>query len=122
MKMLMVTDRIRMCLGLVMIAALAFSGAVMAQSDLGRADGDGNGKVDYEEFRAHMVDTFYQADRSRDGKLGGEELEVLSADRIPDADKNGDGGLDLKEFLNSTGADFRAADKNRNHLLEPNEL
>jgi Ca2+-binding EF-hand superfamily protein len=98
------------------------SGAVVAQPGFAHADADGDGKIDYEEFRSHMVNTYYRADRNRDGVLKGDELKVLNAGRIPDADRNGDGRLDLKEFLNSTAADFRAADKNRDNVLGPEEL
>lgn len=86
------------------------------------ADADGDGTIDYEEFRAHMVDTFYRADPNRDGELADGELDVLNASRIPDADEDGDGRLDLKEFLNATGIDFHAADGDRDYQLDPEEV
>ncbi len=122
MKMNMVTKRTPVFVVLTMLGLVALSGAVMAKSYFVRADANGDGKIDYEEFRSHMVNTFYRADHNRDGALKGDELKVLNADRIPDTDRNGDGRLDLKEFLNSTSADFRAADKNRDHVLDPQEL
>ena len=98
--------------------------AMPALSDdiFNQADGDGNGTIDSEEFRAHMVDTFYLAVTVRDRVLEGGELDVVNRDRLPDADKNGDGMLDLREFLNTTNADFDARDRNGNDSLDPGEL
>ncbi len=122
MKISMETEIKTAFLGMTMLSLLAMSGAVMAQSGFARADANGDGKIDYEEFRSHMVNAFYRADRNRDGVLKGDELKVLNAERIPSVDRNGDGRLDMKEFLNSTSADFRAKDKNRDHVLSPKEL
>ncbi len=117
-----INRNIKAFLGVAVLGLFATSGAVVADPGFARADANGDGKIDYEEFRSHMVNTFYRADRNRDGMLKGEELGVLNSDRITDADRNGDGGLNLKEFLNTTSADFRAADKNRDHVLGPAEL
>ncbi len=122
MKIRVLTQATGVFWALTMLGFVALSGAVMADPDFTRADANGDGKIDHEEFRSHMVNTFYRADRNRDGALKGGELKVLNSERIPDADRNGDGRLDLKEFLNSTSADFRAADKDRNHVLGPEEL
>ncbi len=122
MKMSVLIKGIRAVLALTLLGLVALSGAAMADPGFARADANGDGKIDFEEFRSHMVNTFYRADRNRDGALKGDELKVLNANRIPDADRNGDGRLDLKEFLNTTSADFRAADKNRNHVLGSEEL
>ena len=113
---------LRFSLGSVVLGSLAISGEVLAQSGLRHADTDRDGQVDYEEFRSHMVDTFYRADQNRDGKLEGDEFKRLNTNRIRNADKNRDGGLDLREFLNATSADFRSADKNRNHVLGVDEV
>lgn len=112
----------KVILGTVIFGLVVTSGTVLAEPGFARADTNGDGNIDYEEFRSHMVNTFYRADRDRNGTLEGDELKVLNSERVPDTDRNGDGRLTLKEFLNSTGADFRAADKNRNHVLGLEEL
>lgn len=116
------TMKLRVISVFIMLGLLATSGAVISDPEFARVDADGDGKIDHEEFRSHMANTFYRADRNRSGALEGDELKVLNTDRIPDADRNGDGRLDMKEFLNSTSADFRAADKNRDNVLGPEEL
>ncbi len=97
-------------------------GFANAEMGFSQVDTDGNGKIDHEEFRSHMLDTFYRADVNRDGALSGNELNELNSKRVPTADKNGDGRIDMKEFLNATSADFRAADTNRDNVLSPDEV
>ena len=87
-----------------------------------QADADGNGSIDTEEFRDHMIDTFYLSDSDRNGVLNDSELDVVNQDRLPQADSNADSVLDLRESLNSTSMDFDAQDKNDNDLLEPGEI
>jgi Ca2+-binding EF-hand superfamily protein len=108
--------------GLLIIALLSVPAFSSAQTMFDQADRDGNGTIDYEEFREHMNDVFYHADDNRDGVLAGDELDIMNKARIPASDSNGDSELELREFLNSTGADFHSADKNRDNLISEDEL
>ena len=105
-------------------AAMLFclSSPVLSSEMFDQADTDGNGAIDTEEFRTHMIDTFYLSDSDKNGVLNDAELDVVNQDRLPDADKNADSVLDLREFLNSTNMDFDARDENDNDLLEPGEV
>ena len=105
------------------VAMMVWSSSPVLSSEMfNQADIDGNGAIDTEEFRDHMIDTFYLSDSDRNGVLNDDELNVVNQDRLPDADKNADSVLDLREFLNSTSMDFDARDKNDNDLLEPGEI
>jgi hypothetical protein len=108
--------------GLLIITLLSIPVFSGAQSLFDQADRNGNGTIDYEEFREHMNDVFYHADDNRDGVLTGDELDIMNKARIPASDSNDDSELELREFLNSTGADFRSADRNHDNLLSEDEL
>ena len=101
---------------------LCLSSPVLSSEMFDQADTDGNGAIDTEEFRDHMIDTFYLSDSDRNGVLNDSELDVVNQDRLPQADSNADSVLDLRESLNSTSMDFDAQDKNDNDLLEPGEI
>ena len=110
---------------LVFASAAMFLGLalpVVSDDMFNQADADGDGFIDTEEFRDHMIDTFYLSDFDRNGMLNDSELDVVNQERLPEADKNADNALDLREFLNSTSMDFDAQDKNDNDLLEPGEI
>ena len=101
---------------------LISSGYATADEMFEQADSDGNGAIDTEEFRTHMVDTFFLADDDRDGLLKGEELKIVNQERLAEADKDSDGDLDLTEFLNSTSFDFDVSDTDHDDMLGPDEL
>jgi len=107
---------------LLILAFMICPGLASAQSLFEQADRDNNDVIDYEEFREHMTEVFYHADVDRDGTLEGDELNIMNKARVPDSDTDGDSELELREFLNTTGADFRSADRNRDNLLSEDEL
>ena len=102
-------------------ASLSVSSPAAGQTGFEQTDTNGDGTIDFEEFRERMKDNFFRADNDRDGVLSGDELDVLNPGRVPEADVDGDGSLSLYEFLNATAADFRDADKNGDDLLTPGD-
>ena len=97
-------------------------GSASAQSVFSQADRDNNNVIDREEFRDHMMETFYHADENKDGHLSEDELSALNAKRLNSTDSDGNGSVSLNEFLNATGADFDTADKNNDNNIAESEL
>ena len=99
-----------------------YTGIVLGQSAFDRADSNGNGSIDPEEFRSYMADIFFHLDRNRSGLLEDEELDYLNPERLQPSDANGDGMMSMKEFLNSSAWDFHQLDTDENNALFRHDL
>jgi len=90
------------------------------------ADKNHDGRIDREEYDQRMTEVFFFADTDKDGKLSWEELQAVVVDAEPQrfkaADTDGDGKLALYEYLYVLHADFTAADKNHDGVLDMEEV
>jgi Ca2+-binding EF-hand superfamily protein len=114
---------------LALLAALALPPALPAQApprDLGQifkdADRNRDGRLDREEFRLLMVETFYLRDKDKNGYLVVTEVTELDAVAFRRGDGNGDGRISLEEYVNAALRDFEAADTDRNGSLAYEEI
>lgn len=93
------------------------------RSAFAETDTNGDGQIDYEEFYARMVDTFFGADTNKDGYLSAEEYGRLpSSQSFNDADANHDGRISLPEFVRERIRQFQAADANHDGALSLDEV
>jgi Ca2+-binding EF-hand superfamily protein len=102
--------------------ALAISGAALAQDittgHLDALDTDDNGAVDAAEFDAFMGQTFSALDTNGDGYISAaESAGFMSPDQFAAANTNGDDGISAAEFTAATQADFAAADRDGDGVL-----
>jgi hypothetical protein len=114
---------------LALLAGLALPLALSAQTapiDLGQAfkdaDRNGDGRLDREEFRLLMIETFYFRDTNRDGYLVVTEVSQINPEIFRNADTSGDGRLSLQEYIDAALKDFENADADRNGGLDLQEL
>lgn len=84
-------------------------------------DRDKDNRIDTEEFRARMVETFYFADANLDGVLVAAEITTVGRVVFRTADENNDGKLTLTEFLVVQIKYFEALDQNEDGELDAAE-
>ena len=118
---------------LLMTIALISADAAFAQSPqpltrkqiMETADRNRDGKIGRIEFLNRMREAFFFVDVDKDGFLIIEEYQLIpgaEVRRCAAADRNKDGKLSLDEFLKAVSADFDAADKNDDGVLEEEEV
>lgn len=124
---------LRYTLLLVLIALLSVHGA-LAQNrpQLSRkqiiesADENEDGHIDRIEFLNRMKEAFFFVDANKDGYVTLEEYQqaIQGADpkRFTSADGNQDSKISMAEFLKAVNADFDAADKNGDGVLDATEI
>jgi Ca2+-binding EF-hand superfamily protein len=90
------------------------------------ADKNHDGRIDREEYNQRLIEVFFFADIDKDGKLSFTELQAVVVDADPQrfkaADSDGDGKLALYEYLYVLHGDYTAADKNRDGVLDLEEV
>jgi Ca2+-binding EF-hand superfamily protein len=90
------------------------------------ADKNHDGRIDREEYNQRLIEVFFFADIDKDGKLSFTELQAVVVDADPQrfkaADSDGDGKLALYEYLYVLHADYTTADKNRDGVLDIEEV
>ena len=97
--------------------ALALSAAATAQG-LPAMDTNGDGAVDRAEFDAFVQTTFTTMDANRDGYVTeAESAAYMPADLYASANANGDDGLSKDEYTAAAAADFAAADRDGDGIL-----
>src|SRR5262249_6075565 len=88
-------------------------------------DKNKDGRIDRIEFLQCMKEAFFFVDANKDGYVTLEEYQqaIQGADpqRFARADRNHDGKVSLEEFLQAVNADFDAADKNGDGVLDATE-
>ena len=118
---------------LVIAAVVAFTAGFSVAAEqmtreevMATADKNHDGRIDLQEFNQRMIEVFFFADTDKDGKLSWVELQAVVVDAEPQrfkaADTDGDGKLALYEYLYVLHADFTAADKNHDGVLDMEEV
>ena len=88
----------RRATGMVLAVVLAGgSSSLAAQGAFESADRDGDGAIGYGEYREHLQEVFFAADRDRNGRVSAQEQAKLRPGQFETADRNGDGAIDLVE-------------------------
>jgi Ca2+-binding EF-hand superfamily protein len=113
----------------ILLAVLAGPAVLAAQPTAGdldqalkNADRNRDGRLDREEFRLLMVETFYLRDRDRNGHLVVTEVTEMDVEVFRRADGNGDGRISLEEYVGVALRDFDAADVDRDGVLAYEEI
>ena len=89
------------------------------------ADKNRDGKIGRVEFLERMREAFFFVDANKDGFLTLDEyqrIEGADSRGFARADRNTDGKLSLDEFLKAITADFDAADRNDDGVLDDAEI
>jgi len=90
------------------------------------ADTNQDGRIGRVEFLNRMKEAFFFIDADKDGHVTVVEYQrsVQGADtgRFATADRNKDGRISMDELLKAISADFDAADKNDDGVLDDGEI
>jgi Ca2+-binding EF-hand superfamily protein len=113
--------------GLLLAAAVAFSGPALAASERANPvkmfDSDNDGTLDLAEVKKAASAMFAKLDPDRDGTLDARELRGrLSAKELAAADPDRDGTLTLDEYLAVVEQRFNAANPDKDGTLDAKEL
>ena len=112
--------------GLVLAAAVAFSGPALAKdraNPIKMFDSDNDGTLDLAEVKKAASAMFAKLDPDRDGTLDARELRGrLSAKELAAADPDHDGTLTLDEYLAVVEQRFNAANPDKDGTLDAKEL
>src|SRR4029078_9958668 len=113
-------------LGLMLAAAVAFSGPALAKdrsSAIEMFDTDNDGTLDLAEVKKAASAMFAKLDPDRDGTLDARELRGrLTAKELAAADPDRDGTLTLDEYLAVVEQRFNAANPDKDGTLDAKEL
>ena len=85
-------------------------------------DRNGDGKVDYEEYRNSMMRRFGNADRNDDGVLRGDELPQHMVVIREAAKVGSDGAVTVDAFTDALKPVFDRFDANHDGVLEGQEI
>jgi Ca2+-binding EF-hand superfamily protein len=106
-----------------LLAAAAAFAAVPAfaqplhEGHLAAIDTNGDGSVSLEEYDAYGARAFQRIDVNGDRVLSPEELKEVQM-AVEGVDSNGDGTITRQEFGQQMTADFNAADRDGNGLID----
>lgn len=89
---------------------------------LERMDRDGDGRIDYEEYRNSMMRRFGNADRNDDGVLRGDELPQHMVVIREAAKVGSDGAVTLDAFNDALKPVFDRFDANHDGALHGDEI
>ncbi len=89
---------------------------------LERMDRDGDGKIQYEEYRNSMMRRFGNADRNDDGVLRADELPQHMVVIREAAKVDSDGSVTLDAFTDALKPVFDRFDANHDGVLEGEEI
>jgi hypothetical protein len=104
--------------------AFALGGGVALAQDittgqLDAMDTNDDGKIDATEFAAFMTQAFTSMDANGDGYVTeAEGANFMSPEQFAAANSNGDDGISQGEFLSASQADFEAADRDGDGVLD----
>lgn len=107
-------------------AALAASGAIAQETSevvvttghLAAMDGNADGNVDWEEFRAFVNRQVARLDQDANGVVSWTEAELgMRRDTFDAVDANGNGALSRDEVEAQSRQDFATADRDANGVL-----
>jgi len=88
-----------------------------------KADKNGDGLVDRNEFHIRMVEVFYHDDANKDGFLVRDELVKINEEMVFDAaDRNHDNKLSLAEYIDQRFEAFDKADADSDGGLSVQEV
>jgi len=117
------------------ISALTAATGVHAQGQGGmgkglieRADGNGDGKLSLDEYKAGRAQRFSRMDADSDGKLSLAEIDQAAqgmprrSEMLKAADTNGDGLVTLEEFNASSKGEFAHLDADKDGFVTADEL
>lgn len=100
-------------------AAQASAQVVMDEASLKAIDTNGNGTIEQSEFDTFAARSFDRMDKNNDRMLSADELNpVLKGETASQLDRDGDGMVSRSEFGQQMTADFKAADKDGNGVLD----
>lgn len=95
---------------------------VTAAGLLERMDRNGDGKIDYEEYRNSMMRRFGNADRNDDGVLRGDELPQHMVVIREAAKVGSDGAVTVDAFTDALKPVYDRFDANHDGVLEGQEI
>jgi hypothetical protein len=101
------------------LAPLASAQEAMTTGHLAALDTNGDGSVDSAELGDFVARAFQSVDANADGLMTADEAAgVMPSELFNAANVNGDAGISPDEFMNQAQADFAAADRDGNGVLD----